>query len=183
MMRPTMRILRIWILAPILAAMPVLIGTRSDPGVLIEVDLASYRLDSRDLSAGSVGPALRIAVGSPAHPTPTGEFHPQRVVRNPGWTPGPHARRLGARAARPSSDGPLGVGKIPLEAGAIQIHGGADPLELGKPVSLGCVTLQDEGWLALVDWLHARNSLEPWRVDDSGDLVSGFRRPVRVVVR
>ena len=86
-----------------------------------------------------------------------------RVVRNPGWMPGPHARRLGARAQRPSSDGPLGVGKIPLESGAIQIHGGADPLELGKPVSLGCVTLRDEGWLELVDWLRSRNSLGPWR--------------------
>jgi hypothetical protein len=183
MMKPAMRCLRALILAPILAAMPVLIGTRSDPGVLIEIDLASFSLASRDLSADAIGPALRVAVGSPDHPTPTGEFRPKRVVRNPGWKPGPHARRLGARARRPSSDGPLGIGKIPLEAGAIQIHGGADRIELGKPVSLGCVTLQDEGWLELVDWLHARNSLEPWRETPSGKAISRFRRPIRVVVR
>ena len=146
------------------------------------MDLARFSLSTRDLSESADGPALRVAVGSPAHPTPTGEFRPLHVVRNPGWMPGPHARRLGARARRPSGDGPLGVGKIPLEAGAIQIHGGADPLELGKPVSLGCVTLRDDGWLELVDWLNSRNGLGPWRESATGH-VSRFRRPIRVVVR
>jgi hypothetical protein len=164
-------------------ALPILCGSAGDPGVLIEVDLARFSLESRDLAAGAAGPALRIAVGSPTHPTPTGEFRPRRVVRNPSWLPGPHARRLGARARRPSSDGPLGAGKIPLEAGAIQIHGGADPIELGKPVSLGCVALRDESWLSLVDWLRSRDSLAPERATPHGDLVSAFRRPVRVVVR
>jgi len=169
--------------APFALVLPVLLGSARDPGVLIEVDLARFSLECRDLAADETGPALRVAVGSPAHPTPTGEFHPRRVVRNPGWWPGPHARRLGARARRPSSDGPLGAGKIPLESGAIQIHGGADPLELGKPVSLGCVSLRDEAWLALVEWLRSRDSLARERATPRGDLVSAFRRPVRVVVR
>jgi hypothetical protein len=171
------------LLTPILLGMPVLLGAISDPGVLIEIDLARFTLACRDLSENAAGPELRVAIGSPAHPTPIGEFRPQRVVRNPGWIPGAHARRLGARARSPSRDGPLGVGKIPLDVGAIQIHGGADALELGKPVSLGCVTLRDEGWLELVDWLHARNTLGPWRARPRGDLVSSFHRPVRVVVR
>jgi hypothetical protein len=182
-MNPRMKRSRALILALILVGLPVLVGTRSDPGVLIEVDLARFSLECRDLSAGAAGPSLRVAIGSPAHPTPTGEFRPRRVVRNPGWMPGPHARRLGARAHRPSSDGPLGIGKIPLEAQAIQIHGGADARELGKPVSLGCVTLADDGWIALVDWLRERNSLGPWRANRRGDVVSSFSRPIRVVVR
>jgi hypothetical protein len=169
--------------ALLLAAAPMLFGATTDPGVLIDVDLAHFRLESRDLYADANGPALAVAVGSPAHPTPTGEFRPQRVVRNPAWMPGAHARRVGARARRPSSDGPLGVGKIPLESGAIQIHGGADPIELGKPVSLGCVQLRDESWLALVEWLRSRGSLEPEHANPGGDLVSAFRRPIRVVVR
>jgi len=169
---------------PLIAlVLPLLLGSAGDPGVLIEVDLDRFMLLSRDLAADEIGPALRIAVGSPAHPTPTGEFHPREVVRNPGWFPGAHARRLGARARPPSSDGPLGAGKIPLEFGAIQIHGGADPLELGKPVSLGCVTLHDRAWLVLVDWLRARASLAPEQATPRGDLVSAFRRPIRVVVR
>jgi hypothetical protein len=166
-----------------LTAAPMLFGATADPGVLIEVDLARFRLESRDLSADATGPVLAVAVGSPAHPTPTGEFRPRRVVRNPAWMPGAHARRAGARALPPSSDGPLGVGKIPLESGAIEIHGGADPIELGKPVSLGCVQLRDDSWLTLVEWLRARGSLEPERANPGGDLVSAFRRPVRVVVR
>jgi hypothetical protein len=178
-----MRPLRTVTLAAILLGMPVLCGTRSDPGVLIEVDLARYVLETRDLSADAAGPAMRVAIGSPAHPTPTGEFRPRRVVRNPDWRPGPNARRLGARAHRPASDGPLGVGKIPLEAGALQIHGGADLLELGKPISLGCVTLRDENWLELVDWLRSRNSLGPWRDTGRGNAISRFQRPIRVVVR
>jgi len=169
-----------WLLAPLVC---LLVGTRSDPGVLIEIDRARFSLETRDLSDGEAGPALRVAIGSPSHPTPAGEYRPSRVVRNPGWRPGAHARRLGARAQRPSSAGPLGVGKIPLASRAIQIHGGADPLELGKPVSLGCVTLRDEGWLELVDWLRQRNSLDPWIATRRGEDVSAFRRPVRVVVR
>src|SRR5262245_12604121 len=132
MIHAAMRPLRTVTLALFVLAMPALCGTRSDPGVLIEVDLARFSLETRDLSADTAGPALRVAIGSPSHPTPIGEFRPRRVVRNPGWMPGPHARRLGARARRPSSDGPLGVGKSPLEAGAIHIHGGADPPHAGQ---------------------------------------------------
>jgi hypothetical protein len=161
----------------------MLFGITSDPGILIDVDLEQFRLLSRDLADDAPGPAAAIAVGSPSHPTPAGEFRPVQVVRNPSWMPGAHARRLGARARRPSSDGPLGVGKIPLEWGAIQIHGGADPLELGKPTSLGCVRLHDERWLALVDWLRARNSLAPEEAGPAGDRISRFRRPILVVVR
>jgi L,D-transpeptidase catalytic domain len=165
------------------AALFPLVNAESDPGLLIEIDLGQLSLAARDLSADAAGPELRVAVGSPEHPTPTGEFHPVRAVRNPGWLPGPHARRAGARERPPSSDGPLGVGKIPLESGALQIHGGAEPLELGKPISLGCVSLRDEGWLELVDWLASREGLEPWRANPEGDFVAAFRRPVRVVVR
>jgi lipoprotein-anchoring transpeptidase ErfK/SrfK len=154
-----------------------------DPGVLIEIDLGRYSLAARDLSADTPGPEMRIAVGSPAHPTPIGEYHPRRVVRNPGWLPGPVARASGAHERPPSSDGPLCVGKIPLEAGALQIHGGADALELGKPISLGCVSLRDDNWLELVDWLRTRASLAPERAAPEGDFVSEFRRPIRVVVR
>jgi hypothetical protein len=179
MMRARMRAIR----AAVIPIALCLIGSTHDPGLLIEVDRARFSLESRDLAADAAGPALAVAVGSPAHPTPTGEFRPRRVVRNPGWQPGPYARQLGARARRPSSSGPLGVGKIPLGLGAIQIHGGADPLELGKPVSLGCVTLRDEGWLALVEWLRAQGGLAAERATSRGDLVSAFRRPIRVVVR
>lgn len=152
-------------------------------GILLHVDLASFRLEALDLDTAAIGPTLRVSVGSPSYPTPRGEFRPVRLVSNPSWTPGPVARSFGARPHPPSSESPLGLGKLPLEFGAIQIHAGAHPLQLGKPMSLGCVSLDDAGWLRLVGWLEERESLHAWRRRADGETETGFRRPIRVVVR
>lgn len=154
-----------------------------DAGILLHVDLASFRLEALDLDTAAIGPRLRVSVGSPSYPTPTGEFRPVRLVSNPSWTPGPVARSFGARPLPPSGESPLGLGKLPLEFGAIQIHAGAHPLELGKPMSLGCVSLDDAGWLSLVAWLEERESLHAWHRRANGETETGFRRPIRVVVR
>lgn len=156
---------------------------QADPGLLLRVDRTRFELRSVDLATRSAGPSFPVAIGSPRHPTPRGEFVAERVVRNPGWTPGATARAYGAVPVPPSSDGPLGIGKIPLGRGGIEIHGGAHPLELGKPVSLGCVRVLDAAWTDLVDWLDSRGALEPWHVESDGETVSRLRRPVRVVVR
>ena len=162
---------------------PLLAGGGADPGLLLEVDLDAFRLQARDLGADAAGPSLRVSVGSPTHPTPTGEFRPVRIVRNPAWTPGPYARSLGAQPHPPSKASALGAGKLPLGHGAIQIHAGAHPLELGKAASLGCVRVDDAGWGALLAWLEESQSLQPWRRTAQGEIETGFRRPLRVVVR
>jgi hypothetical protein len=153
-----------------------------DAGILLHVDLASFRLEAFDLDTAAIGPILRVSVGSPSNPTPTGEFRPIRLVANPSWTPGPVARSSGARPHAPSGESPLGLGKLPLEFGAIQIHAGAHPLQLGKPMSLGCVSVDDASWLRLIAWLEERESLQSWRRRANGEIETGFRRPVRVVV-
>jgi hypothetical protein len=157
--------------------------SEDDAGILLRVDLGSFRLEALDLDTASIGPSLRVSVGSPAYPTPTGEFRPVRLVANPSWTPGPVARSFGARPHAPSNESPLGMGKLPLEFGAIQIHAGAHPLQLGKPMSLGCVSVDDASWLRLVEWLEERESLHAWRRRANGETETGFRRPIRVVVR
>lgn len=168
------------LLVPLLAAA----SADRDRGVLLELDRDAFTLVARDLSADSRGPALRVALGSPAHPTPTGAFPLHVVVRNPGWSPGPIARARGATAQPPSRQGPLGVGKIPFaQGGEIALHGGADPLLLGKPVSLGCVRATDEDWLALVAWLEERGALHPPVERPDGERVQRFRRPARLEVR
>src|SRR5262249_61228534 len=83
-------------------ALPMLrLGSLRDPGLLIEVDLANFSLATTDLSEDAVGPALPVAIGSPAHPTPTGEVRPPPVGGNPAWHPAAPARRRGRRPRPP----------------------------------------------------------------------------------
>jgi hypothetical protein len=166
------------------ALAPWLLGGAADPGVLLELERDSFTLRAIDLAQDVPGPTLRVVLGSPAHPTPSGEFPLHVVVRNPGWRPGRFARSLGARAVRPSRRGPMGAAKIPFaQEGEIAVHGGAQPLLLGKPVSLGCVRTVDAELLGLVEWLEERGALSGPKRRADGEVHQAFRRPARVIVR
>ena len=165
-------------------ALPWLMASAADRGVVLELDRDRYTLSARDVAHDIVGPTLRVVLGSPGHPTPPGEYPIHEVVFNPGWYPGDFARAQGARALPPSKAGPLGVGKIPFAAdGRIAVHGGAQELLLGKPVSLGCVRTVDEDFLAVVAWLDERGALAPGETRGGGEFHRAFRRPARVIVR
>ena len=167
-----------------LLCVPWLIAGTSDPGVLLELDRDRFEVRVRDLASGAEGPSLRVVLGSPAHPTPAGEFPLHVVVRNPGWSPGQVARSYGAHPVPPSAAGPLGVGKIPFaERGEIALHGGANPLLLGKPVSLGCARATDQDLLRLFNWLEQQRALDRPVAIAGGELRQYFRRPARVTVR
>ncbi len=156
----------------------------SDPGVVLQVDRNEFALQARDLRGPEIGPRLVVALGSPANPTPRGVFRLDRVVRNPAWFPGNQAREAGARPLPASPHGPLGVAKIPFaEGGALALHGGAHPLVLGKPVSLGCVRSADDALLGLIAWLDTRDALAEVGPSQQGEFERRFRRPVRLVVR
>jgi hypothetical protein len=159
-----------------------LLGASGDPGVLLELDRDAYLVLARDLRAGVSGPALRVAVGSPAHPTPTGSFPLREVVHNPGWVPGPNARRNGARPEPPSLEGPLGAAKIPF-LGAFSLHGGSRPLLLGKPITLGCLRSADPQLLELLGWLGQQGALGDERPLATGEILQSFVRPARLVIR
>jgi hypothetical protein len=154
-----------------------------DPGIVFELDRQTFSLRAHDLSGDVEGPTLEVVLGSPAHPTPSGEYPVYHLVLNPGWHPGEFARSQGATPTRPSDRGPLGAGKIPFaERGEIAIHGGAHPLLLGKPVSLGCVRTLNDEFLALVDWLDARGALADGETRRGGEVHQAFRRPARMIV-
>jgi len=159
-----------------------LLGASGDPGVLLELDRDAYVVVARDLRAGVNGPALRVAVGSPGHPTPTGSFPLRQVVHNPGWNPGPTARRAGARPEPPSNEGPLGAAKIPF-LGAYALHGGSRPLLLGKPITSGCLRSADPQLLELLAWLGQQGALGTERTLASGESRQSFVRPARLVIR
>jgi hypothetical protein len=175
--------MRVWRRSLLFALLPLLLAGSGDPGLLLELDRDTFELTARDLRAHLEGPTLRVVTGSPAHPTPTGDFPIYGVVRNPGWTPGETARELGARPIPPSDHGPLGVAKITFAREGVALHGGADPLLLGKPVSLGCVRTLDDEFLGLLDWLAERGGLQAVQPQPDGEQLQSFRRPARIVVR
>jgi len=156
----------------------------ADEGLVLMLDRGRYELVAHDARDGESGPRLPVTIGSPAHPTPAGEFALRQVVLHPAWTPTPRLRRKGALAEPPSDDGPMGVAKLPFaQAGAIALHGGATPLVLGKPVSNGCVRALDEDLLALLAWLDARGALGPEQPRSGGEIGRSFRRPAVLRVR
>ncbi len=167
----------------LLFALPLLVGGGPDPGILLEIDRASFELTARDLRDASDGPQIPVVLGSPAHPTPSGTFRVTEVVDRPEWTPGPAARATGAHRVSSSIYGPMGVAKIPFGFGGIALHGGADPRLLGKPVSLGCARTADADLLGLLDWLEDRGALGPSRELASGESRRSLRRPTRIRVR
>jgi hypothetical protein len=157
-------------------------GASGDPGVVLDLDLARFELSARDLRVESDGPSLRVAIGSPAHPTPEGEFPVHLVVRNPRWTPGETARGRGAHERAASSDGPLGIAKISFGPEGVALHGGARQLLIGKPVSLGCVRALDADLETLLAWLEAAGALGPRQPAADGEIYQRFQRRARIVV-
>jgi hypothetical protein len=156
--------------------------SQRDPGIRFELDRETYRVHVVDLASGEAGPEIPVAIGSPAHPSPHGEYRVWQVVHDPAWNPGRTARSLGARRVAPGPDGPLGVAKIPI-AGEYALHGGASWLTVGKPVTLGCLRATDESIRNLIDWLEGRGALARRSSARSGERPQPFARPARFIIR
>ena len=155
---------------------------RPDPGIRFELDRETYRVHVVDLASGEAGPEVPVAIGSPAHPSPRGEFRVWQVVHDPAWNPGQTARSLGARRVPASPDGPLGIAKIPI-LGEYALHGGASWLTVGKPLTLGCLRATDESIRELILWLESRGALSRSPATLSGERPQAFARPARFVIR
>lgn len=151
-----------------------------DPGFELDLDTTRNELRARDVRSGELGPVLRVAIGSPAHPTPMGRFRMGRVIFRPTWQPGGFALDAGAEREAASIDSPMGVAKIPFaNNGAIALHGGGDPDVLGKPVSGGCVRMADADLLRLIAWFELQGALAPPRSEASGEVIRDLWRTVR----
>lgn len=160
-----------------------LTGATRDPGVRVRVDLQRFELVAVDPRRPDETLVFPIATGSPAHRSPAGHYAPREVVRNPGWQPGAQARAWGAEPMQPGPATPMGVAKIPLASNGFALHGGANRLVVGKPVSLGCVRLSDADMLALLEWLERGGALSAPRTAANGEIHQRLRRPVAVEVR
>jgi L,D-transpeptidase-like protein len=178
-MRGRRHSLRAWCLVLPLA----LCGAKGDPGIQVRLDLGRFELVAVDARRPDEPMVLPIATGSPAHPSPPGHYRPREIVRNPGWQPGAQARAWGAEPVDPSDHGPMGVAKIPLRSDGFALHGGANPILVGKPVSLGCVRLSDHDMLAFLAWLDRAGALAPAAPAARGEIHQRLRRPVAFDVR
>ena len=69
--RSTMRIPNLLLIT---ALAPFLLAGTAERGVVLELDREQFSLTARDLDHGIEGPTLRVVLGSPAHPTPTGGY-------------------------------------------------------------------------------------------------------------
>jgi hypothetical protein len=151
----------------------------SDPGIVLSLDRDGFELRVRDKRDGSHGPVLRVALGSPANPTPGGVFRLRRVIMNPAWMPGPAIRARGVEPLPPGRDGPMGIAKIPFDkAPGMALHGGGIPLLLGKPITGGCIRSADADLLGLIDWLTDQGAVADGVETPEGEIHRAFRRPV-----
>jgi len=147
----------------------------------LRVELRTAARGPRGETHTEAGPRFRVATGTPHHPTPRGTFALEQWVANPRFQPGPEARRRGARPVAASTDGPLGIAKIPFQ-GAHELHGGAHRYALGKPVTLGCVQLTNGQMRELGHWLDTHGLLARAEATPSGELRRRFLRAATLVI-
>jgi lipoprotein-anchoring transpeptidase ErfK/SrfK len=99
----------------------------------IVVSLSTRRLELR--RAGRTVGAWKVAVGTPANPTPTGSFALSEIVKqkNPGGFFGTYILTLTAHS--------LNLSEFDGGDGRVALHGTSQPQLLGQAVSHGCVRL------------------------------------------
>lgn len=102
------------------------------------------------------GHAIRysIAVGKPRFQW-FGQTFVERKAKDPGWSPTPRMRRLGAPAyVPPGPRNPLGVRAIYLGWTEYRIHGTNAPGSIGGAVSSGCFRMQNDDVVDLYERVH-----------------------------
>lgn len=103
------------------------------------------------------GKAIRqhkVAVGSPAWPTPSGKYQIEKIEWNPWWYPPPSPWARGAKPAPPGANNPLGPVKM-MMGDALRIHGTNKPGSVGYPQSHGCMRMLSAEAKSLAQFLQS----------------------------
>jgi len=105
----------------------------------IVVNISQRKL--RLIRNGRVWKTYRIAVGTPSHPTPTGDYEVNDKQVDPAWYPpdSPWAAEL--ETIPPGPGNPLGTRWIGTTAPAIGIHGTYADSSIGSAASHGCMRM------------------------------------------
>jgi lipoprotein-anchoring transpeptidase ErfK/SrfK len=115
---------------------------RSD-GMRLTVSLSQRRLLVQD--GEQTVREFGVAIGSRAHPTPTGNFSIRRLVWNPGWVPPKAKWAKGKQPEEPgSARNPMQAVKIYFKEPDYYIHGTNDQQSIGTAASHGCLRMTPE---------------------------------------
>jgi lipoprotein-anchoring transpeptidase ErfK/SrfK len=111
------------------------------PTHAIVVYLEKFRLDFY------TGPKLLerfpVGVGRLSFPTPPGVYHIVAKELHPSWSnPGSSWARGMPHYIPPGPYNPLGTRAMPLDRGALLIHGTPEPWTVGHPASHGCIRMK-----------------------------------------
>ena len=97
--------------------------------------------------------SYRVAVGSARYPTRVGTFAITSITWNPWWIPPPSDWARNEKKTPPGPRNPMG--KVKINYGpAYYLHGTPDSLRLGRPLSHGCVRMQNADAVALGIYLQ-----------------------------
>ena len=107
-------------------------------GPVVIVDQSSFHLTYWKAGRRITFP---IAVGSPEHPTPNGDFHVIEKQRNPTWFPPDSPWAAGLGPIPPGVSNPLGTRWIGTSAPAIGMHGTPQSYSIGSRASHGCIRM------------------------------------------
>jgi hypothetical protein len=114
--------------------------TAEDLGPAILVDISRRRLFLYD--RGQLVKDYGVAVGTPGHPTPTGDFHITLKRYMPSWgNPGSAWAADMPAYIPPGPSNPLGTRALNLDAPGIRIHGTTANYSIGTAASHGCMRM------------------------------------------
>lgn len=118
-------------------------GAADTSDVHITVDLSQRKLYLQN--GDQTVQTFDVAVGRPAHPTPTGHFSIRKIIWNPEWVPPDTKWAKNAKPQAPGSkSNPMQMVKMFLIEPDYYIHGTNDPSSLGAAESHGCVRMDPQ---------------------------------------
>lgn len=114
--------------------------TESELGPAILVDISERKLYLYE--SGAVAKTYGVAVGTPGHPTPRGEFEITLKRYMPTWSnPGSAWAEGMPQTIGPGPDNPLGTRALNINAPGIRIHGTTANSSIGTAASHGCMRM------------------------------------------
>lgn len=114
--------------------------TEEDLGPAIVVDISERRLYLYE--HGILAKEYGVAVGTPSHPTPRGDFQITLKRYMPTWVnPGSAWAADMPRFIPPGPSNPLGTRALNIDAPGIRIHGTSADYSIGTAASHGCMRM------------------------------------------